>query len=392
MKKYQWPPYIPELGEIVKQYIDDGKPLSIPDESGIIHDLELEFARLHSRKYALAVSSGTMALYSAYFALGLVPGDEVICTAFSYHATAAPLLHFGVKIVFCDVESDTGNIDVNLIEPLITPKTRAIVTNDQWGHPCDKKSILALCRKYHLEYVEDCSHAHFAEYQHKYVGTFGDVACFSLQGRKLLSGGEGGILLTDRQDIFEKAVLLGHNLKRPRQSVKTPEYQPLERTGYGLKLRMHPLAALMVYHQLKHYCFDWITSRAETLGYFESQLQDTFLLPMEKKNYVTSMGAWYGFMLRVKPEYPVNREHFVHWMTEQNLQVSIPKSAPIPDYQLFHPEKFPIGNYEKQPVNDCPAARNYFNSILNFPTLTFHEYDQVDAYLNAIHEYMREFL
>lgn len=173
MNKYKWPPYIPELGDIVKKYIDEGKPLSIPDESGIIHDLENEFARLHSKKYALAVSSGTMALYSAYFALGLGPEDEVICTAFSYHATAAPLLHFGVKIVFCDVEPDTGNIDVSRIEPLITEKTKAIVTNDQWGHPCDKEAICLLCDKHDLRYVEDCSHAHFAKYKDRYVGTFG---------------------------------------------------------------------------------------------------------------------------------------------------------------------------------------------------------------------------
>lgn len=111
MEKYRWPPYIPEMGDLVKDYIDQGKPLSIPDESGIIHELECDFAKLHHRKYALAVSSGTMALYSAFFALGLSEEDEVICTAFSYHATAAPLLHFGVKIVFCDVEPDTGNID-----------------------------------------------------------------------------------------------------------------------------------------------------------------------------------------------------------------------------------------------------------------------------------------
>lgn len=390
--KYKWPPYIPEMGDIVKQYIDEGRPLSIPDESGVIHEFESEFAHLHGRRYALAVSSGTMALYSVYFAIGLMPGDEVICTAFSYHATAAPLLHFGVKIVFCDTEPDTGNINTELLETLITDKTRAIVTNDQWGHPCDKARVIEICRRYSLQYIEDCSHAHFAEYNGKYVGTFGDAACFSLQGRKLLSGGEGGIILTDRQDIYEKAVLLGHNLKRPQQSVLTAEYRPLDRTGYGLKLRMHPLAALMVYHQLTNYCFDWISSRSETLHYFESKLHDTFLLPMEKKPYVTSMGAWYGFMLRVRPEYQVDREHFVSWMTKHDLQVSIPKSRPIPDYELFQPGKFQIGYFEKQPVNDCPSARRYFNSLLSFPTLSFHEYTLVKKYVQAIHEYMELFL
>lgn len=389
MEKYKWPPHMPEMGNIVKQYIDSGCPLSIPDESGVIHDLETEFAALHSVKYALAVSSGTMALYSAFFGLNILPGDEVICTAFSYHATASPLLYFGARINFCDVEEDTGNIAINKIESLITKKTRAIVTNDQWGHPCDKEGILSICSKYNLKYVEDCSHAHFAEYSYRFTGTFGDVACYSLQGRKLLSGGEGGILLTNDQDIYERAVLLGHNLKRPAQSVKNPVYEPLQRTGYGLKLRMHPLAALMVLHQLKNYCFDWIKSRNETLACFESQLDGTFLLPMEKKSYVTSMGAWYGFMLRIGSEYGIDRQHFVNWMNENGLQVSIPKSAPIPNYELFYPDRFQIGSFEKNEIQNCPNAQKYFDSILSFPTLSFYEYDLIDHYINSIKTYMR---
>ena len=392
MQKYRWPPAIPELGDIVKEYIDSGKPLSIPDESGIIQELERNFARLHHRKYALAVSSGTMALYSAFFALDLRPGDEVICTAFSYHATAAPLLHLGVKIVFCDVEPDTGNIEADFIEPLITEKTRAVVTNDQWGHPCDKGKVLAVCQAHNLRYVEDCSHAHFATYKGRYVGSFGDAACMSLQGRKLLSGGEGGILLTDNQDIYERAVLLGHNLKRPKQSVKNPAYRPLERTGFGLKLRMHPLAALIINHQLENYCFPWIQSRNETLLYFESLLKDTFLLPMAKRDYVTSMGAWYGFMPRISPAYSVDREHLTQWLNERGLQASIPKSAPIPSYALFHPGAFAISGYEKGSIGSYPGAERYYQSILNFPTLTFHENDLIRNYITALQKYQRTFL
>ena len=256
LNKFQWPPVIPEMGEVIKQYIDSGQPLSIADCSGVYQELEQSFAKLHGRKYGLVLSSGTMALYSAFFGLDLLPGDDVICTAFSYHATAAPLLHLGVNVVFCDVEPDTGNIDCSKIETLITSKTKAIVTNDQWGHPVDKEAILTICQTHDLKYVEDCSHAHFSEYKNKYVGSFGDVACWSFQGNKLLSAGEGGILLTDDQEIYERAVLLGHNLKRPETEVKNPAYQGLLRTGYGLKLRMHPLAAVMALHQLQNYCFD----------------------------------------------------------------------------------------------------------------------------------------
>ena len=390
--EYKWPPVIPELGNIVKDYIDNGMPLSIADESGIIKQLEQDFATLHGVRYALAVSSGTMALYSAFFAIGLKEGDEVICTAYSYHATATPLLHLGVKIVFCDVEEDTGNIDVSKIEKLITSHTVAIVTNDQWGHPCDKESILAVCKAHGLRYIEDCSHAHFAEYKGKYTGTFGDISCFSLQGRKLLSGGEGGILLTNQQDFYERAVLLGHNLKRPMQSVKNTDYKPLERTGFGLKLRMHPLAALIADYQLNKYCFNWIRSRTETLTYFQDKLSDTFIEPMTVKPYVTSMGAWYGFMPRIRPEFKIDRIHFVSWMINKGLQASIPKSKPLPDYALFSPDCFPINSFVKHPVLQCENAQKYHASLISFPTFSFHEYELIDRYITAIRDYMEEFL
>lgn len=389
---YKWPPYIPELGTIVKEYIDNEEPLSIPDESGIIKRLEQNFANLHGMKYALAVSSGTMALYSAFFAIGLSEGDEVVCTSYSYHATAAPLLHLGVKIKFCDVEKDTGNIDANLIENLISSKTKAIISNDQWGHPCDKNKIIDICKKYGLKYVEDCSHAHFAQYNGKYTGTFGDVSCFSLQGKKLISGGEGGILLTNNQDIYERAVLLGHNLKRPIQSVKNSYYKPLERTGFGLKLRMHPLAALIANYQLEKYCFEWIKNREMTLMYFQGKLDGTFLLPMKINDYVTSMGAWYGFMPRIKSGYNINRIDFVSWMNKRGLNVSIPKSGPLTNYKLFEPGVYNINRFAKNEVIPCPNAEMYHNSIVSFPTFSFNEFDIINKYIDAIYEYMEEHL
>ncbi|MGL4862083.1 MAG: aminotransferase class I/II-fold pyridoxal phosphate-dependent enzyme [Cetobacterium sp.] len=387
---FNWPPKINELGDIVKQYIDLDNPLSIPDDGGIYKDLESEFARLHNRKYALVVSSGTMAIYSAFFGINILPGDEIISTSYSYHATISPALHLGAAIVFCDVEEDTGNIDCNKIEELITSKTKAIISNDQWGHPCDKERILEICKKYSIKYIEDCSHAHFAQYKGIYTGSFGDVACWSLQGNKLLSGGEGGILLTDNQDIYERAVLLGHNLKRPSKSVKNEYYKPLERTGYGLKLRMHPLASLVAYYQLKNYCFNWINSREKTLKYFEEKLEkETFFSKMEKKDYVTSMGAWYGFKpLADFEKLGIDRKHFVSWMKERGFQVDIPKSEVIPNYKLFTDNKFSINNFDKKPLkNEFINAQKYYEKIVSFPTFTFEEYDIIDNYINAIKKY-----
>jgi len=395
LKRFQWPPKTPELGEIVKEYIDSGLPLSIADRSGVYGELEDEFARRHNKKFALLTSSGTMALYSAFFALKLRPGDEVICTAFSYHATAAPLLHFGVKICFCDVEPDTGNLNAELLPSLLSSRTVAVVTNDQWGHPVDKKKVVSFCKKHNLAYVEDCSHAHFSEYEGKYTGTFGDVACWSLQGNKLLSAGEGGILLTDDREIYERAVLLGHNLKRPKVDVKNPAMQGLLRTGFGLKLRIHPLAALMALYYLKNNCESWIESRQDTLEYFQNGLKaETPLLPMAKRPYVTSMGAWYGFKPRCNFQaLNLKRTHLVDYMKEKGFNVKIPGSDILPSYELFRN----AGNYfpdiPPQKVDfQFPGATIYSQSILSLPTFTFEEdRGTIDKYISEFKQYFKEY-
>lgn len=387
---YRWPPEIPNLGNIVKKYIDEGKPLSISDDIGIYKELETKFAAMHNRKYALLCSSGTMALYSAYFTLNLKPGDEVICTAVSFHATVSPALFLGVKIVFCDVERDTGNIDVTAIEALINNKTKVIVTNDQWGHPCDKDSIVSLCKKYGLKYIEDCSHAHFARYKGKYVGSFGDIACWSFQGSKMLNGGEGGILLTDNFKLYERAVLFGHYSWRSINEVKSKEYLPINATGFGLKLRMHPLAAVIVMYELENCVENWIKSREETLLYFESQLTKyTPILPMKRKNYVDSMGAWYGFYPRIDTNKTnIDRKRLVSYCRDNNLEIKMPSNGILPYLPIFRRDE--NGNYHES-VKKYLNAECYFDSIIGFPTFSNYEYEEIDRYVLLLQQYFHRY-
>jgi len=227
----------------------------------------------------------------------------------------------------------------------------------------------------------------------KFTGSFGDVACWSLQGNKLISGGEGGILLTDNQDIYERAVLLGHNLKRPAISVKNKYYDGLERTGFGLKLRMHPLAAVIVLHQLNNYGFDWIKTRNDTLIYFEDQLEtETFFKGMSKRDYVTSMGAWYGFYpIADFNQLGIDRNDFVTWMQKRNFQAKIPKSKILSTYKIFNSDKFKINNFDKHKIDESfPGAQKYFSRIVSFPTFTFSEHNIIDEYVSSIKKYYKE--
>ncbi len=385
---FTWPPPIDGLSERIKTYIDCGGPLSIVDRSGIYQELEDRFAALLGRKYAILTSSGAMALYSAFFGCDLKPGDEVISTVYSFHATATPLLHLGVKVVFCDVEADTGNIDPEQIEPLITGKTRALVTNHMWGHPVDAAPVGQICKKHGLNWIEDCSHAHFAQYNGQYVGAFGDAAVFSLQGNKLLTGGEGGILLTDDTRLYERATLLGHNLKRSQTCVKDPAWADILRTGFGLKLRMHPLAAVMVLYMLENCCFDWIAAREQTLARFSDGLAATgWVKPMARRPYVTSMGAHYGFKPRVDFDaLGIARERLVRALQAEGLKISVPGSPPFHRLALFDADRYQLCNFDKydNAGRDFPGVETYCQRILSLPTFTFPEqWPVMDQYIAA---------
>ena len=385
---FKWPPAMPDLGREIAEYIDAGNPLSIVDRSGVYQELEDRFCALHDRRYAIAVSSGTMALMSAFFGIGLEPGDEVISTVYSFHATATPLLHLGVKVVFCDIEPDTGNIDVRQIESSITHRTRAIVTNHMWGHPVAVDDIRDICRRHHLKWVEDCSHAHFSKYKDRYVGSFGDAAVFSLQGNKLLTGGEGGILLTDSTPVYERATLFGHSLKRTQECVSDPFWDGLSRTGFGLKLRMHPLAAVIVLYILENHCFDWIRSRHETLDYFSKRLASTGMIqPMARKPYVTSMGAHYGFKPIIDFDaLGISRRVFVKALQAEGLKIAVPGSQPFHKLPIFTCNRYPIGNFEKadHSKHTFSGAEQYHANIISLPTFSFQsDIPLIDKYVAA---------
>jgi len=385
---FRWPPALPELGSALAAYVDSGGPLSIVDRSGVFERLEDRFCELVDRRFGLLCSSGTMALYSAFFALGLEPGDEVISTVYSFHATATPLLHLGARVVLCDVESDTGNIDPEALADLVGPRTRAVVTNHMWGHPVDVDRIRALTVDRGIPWIEDCSHAHFAEHRGRRVGGFGTISVFSLQGNKLVTGGEGGILLTDDRSLYERATLLGHGLKRAKETVRDPALTPIARTGYGLKLRMHPLAALTALHILEHHCFRWIREREELLGYFGARLAENALVqPPARRDYVTSMGAHYGFKPRLDFDaIGVPRERLVEALRAEGVDVSIPGSRPFHRLPLFEAERFQVSGFDKVDHGDrvFPGADAYYDSIVSLPTFTDPaDRPLVDAYVKA---------
>lgn len=159
-------------------------------------------------RYAVPTHCCTLALHLACSTLGLKPEDEVICTDFSWVATAYGIAYTGATPVLVDIEPDTWCIDPAAIEPAITPKTRAIMVVHSFGVPADMTSITAIAEKHNLHVIEDAAPSLGAHHQGRKTGTFGDIGCFSFQGAKIAVSGEGGILVTDDEKIYRRALHL----------------------------------------------------------------------------------------------------------------------------------------------------------------------------------------
>ena len=214
----------------------------------LVDKVESRFAQLTGSRYALLMNSGTAALHSAYMAVGIKPGDEVLVPTYTWFASAAPVLQCGGTPRFCDVDPKTLTLDPEDAERRITQRTRAICVVHVWGNPAALDRLRRLADERGLALIEDASHAHGAAYQGRPVGSWGDIGCFSLQGVKAVSGGEAGIAVTDNPLYLDRMMALGHN---GRAVDHVTEEVDVDQMNLGLKYRPHICAVAMASASLK---------------------------------------------------------------------------------------------------------------------------------------------
>ncbi len=201
--------------EYVTQAVKSGWISSIGE---FIEKFEREFAKFIGTKYAVAVSNGTVALHLALVAAGIKPGDEVIVPDLTFIATANAVVYCGAKPIFVDVEEDTWCIDPYEVKKKITNKTKAIIPVHLYGHPANMDEIMKIAKEYNLIVIEDCAEAHGAEYKGKKVGSIGDFGTFSFYGNKIITTGEGGMLTTNDEKLYERAKFLkDHAMSKERR-------------------------------------------------------------------------------------------------------------------------------------------------------------------------------
>lgn len=170
-----------------------------------VRELELAFADKMGSKYALAVSSCTGALITSLIACGVGPGDEVIVTGYTFFASCAAIVAANAIPVICEVD-ETLTMDPKDVEKKITPSTKAIIAVHMRGVTCDMDSIMAIAKKHNLMVIEDCAQAVGGTYKGRYLGTIGDCGCFSFQYHKTITAGEGGMILTQDERLYDRCM------------------------------------------------------------------------------------------------------------------------------------------------------------------------------------------
>lgn len=310
-----------------------------------VAEFEEKFARFIGSKFAIATSSGTTALHVALLAHGIGPGDEVITSPFTFIATANSILYTGAKPVFVDIDEDTYNIDPEKIEKVISKKTKAILPVHLYGQAADMTQILAIARKHKLAIIEDACQAHGAEWRDKKVGSFG-TGTFSLYPTKNMTTGEGGMITTNSQEIYERA-----NLIRAHGS-KVKYYHEI----LGFNFRMTDIAAAIGLEQLKKLS-KFNKARQKNASYLNKNLSKIpgIIVPVPDKN---ATHVYHQYTVRVLPEFGLSRDEVLKKLTEAGIGTAVFYPLPINEQKVYQNRGFRAST---------PMAAKVAKEVLSLP-------------------------
>jgi len=264
----------PSLGEEeLSNVIEAVKSGWISSKGKFIEEFEQNFAEYCDRKYGVATSNGTVALHLALKALGITKGDEVIVPDLTFVAVANTVTYCNAKPVFVDSHPEYWCMNPEKIAEKITQRTKAIIPVHLYGHPCDMDAILGIAENHNLYIIEDAAEAHGAEYKGKKVGCFGDISCFSFYGNKIITTGEGGMCLTNNENLAEKMKILRDHGMNPNRRYWYDEI--------GFNYRMTNLQAAVGVAQLKK-LDEFVDKKREIAKWYEEGLKE-----LEEKELIT---------------------------------------------------------------------------------------------------------
>lgn len=350
----------------------------------LIERFERAVAERCGARYAVAMSSGTAALHAACFAAGIRAGDEVITTPLSFVATANCALYQRGTPVFADVRPDTLTIDVKAIADKISRKTKAIIPMDYAGHPCDFDAILVLAKRQGLTVIEDAAHALGAVYRGRPVGALSDMTVFSFHPVKLLTTGEGGMVLTNSDHFYGRLrVFRTHGITRQAEQYQDedqgPWYYEMQELGYNYRITDFQCGlGLSQLQKLDRF----LARRQHIAARYTAAFSDVseITLPVTLPQCES---AWHLYIIRLNLErLRVGRGQIFMALRSQDIGVNV-HYIPIP----WHPHYRRLG-YQK---GQWPVAEAAYEGMLSLPIWPGMANDDVDRTVDAVRSVLAEY-
>jgi len=320
----------------------------ISSEGPFVERFEEKFAERVDRKHGIAVCNGSVALDAAVVALDIGKGDEVILPSFTIISCAASIVRAGAIPVVVDCEPDTWNMDMGQIEDKITSRTKAIMVVHIYGLPVDMDPVISLAKKYGLKVIEDSAEAHGLTYKGKSCGSFGDISTFSFYPNKLITTGEGGMIVTDNDYLANRC-----------RSLRNLFFQPKKRFVHeelGWNFRMSNIQAALGVAQLEK--LDESLAKKKYIGRRYNELLSDIpriQLPLPEKDYSENIYWVYGIVL--DNDIPFNAEKAMRQLAEQKIGTR-PFFWPLHEQPVFR--KMGLFKDVSFPVSERIARRGFY--------------------------------
>ncbi len=364
------------------QWIDEGDIASVVEvlrsdwvtQGPKVDEFEKKVAEYCGAKYAVAVSNGTAALQAAYTVAGITTGDEAITTPITFAATANAIIYCGAKPVFADIREDTLNIDPEEVKKKLTPKTKAILPVDLAGYPADLDEIKAVSKEHGLIVIEDASHALGAEYKARKVGSLSDMTILSFHPVKNITTGEGGMILTDNKEFYEKLKIFRHHgVVRNELNNEGLWYYQIYSLGHNFRITDFQ-CALGISQMRKLDRF--IQRRREIAARYNEAFSEIeeIITPLEEANV---KAAYHIYVIQLKTEkLKTDRKKVFEALRAENIGVNV-HYIPL-HLHPFYQDKF---GYRR---GDYPKAERYYDRAITLPIFPKMNDKDVEDVIKAV--------
>ncbi len=286
---------------------------------------EKAFADYHGLRYAISLPSCTSAIHLSLAALGIGPGDEVIVPDVTWIASAAPISYVDATTVFADIDKDSWCLSAESFESCITPKTKAVIPVDLYGNMPDMDAILKIAKQHDIAVIEDAAEALGAEYKGKKAGTFGLTGTFSFHGSKTMTTGEGGMLVTDEEQVYNRAMVLRDHGRQPGDTMFC-------NTDIAFKYKMSSMQAALGLGQIER-ANELIDRKRQIFSWYYDRLKDTDFITLNSEGHNVKNVYWMVTVI-IDEQLGIKKERLMELLSEHNID-SRPFFRPLSSIPAF---------------------------------------------------------